>query len=149
MTDLLYAFICGLKRRSIPALFHKYSEVKDGDLYVSFEITGYEPENTTYRTIQGMDIFGSYDYMWTREQPHPEWQEVFASHKDFLSALNGKADIDGLLNAFRFTRNNGNALEHELEDAGNGCGSIRMCANSKGGNLQYFQIVQACTLMTE
>ena len=96
-----------------------------------------------------MDIFGSYDYMWTREQPHPEWQEVFASHKDFLSALNGKADIDGLLNAFRFTRNNGNALEHELENAGNGCGSIRMCANSKGGNLQYFQIVQACTLMTE
>ena len=26
MTDLLYAFICGLKRRSIPALFHKEKE---------------------------------------------------------------------------------------------------------------------------
>ena len=26
---------------------NKYSEVKDGDLYVSFEITGYKPENTT------------------------------------------------------------------------------------------------------
>lgn len=128
---------------------NKYSEVKNGDLYVSIEITGYEPENTTYRTIQGMEIFAGYDYMWTRENPHPEWQEVFASHKDFLEALNGKSDVDGLINAFRFTRNNGNAVEFEREYAGNGCGSIRMCANSKGGNLQYFQIVQAVTLMTE
>ena len=96
-----------------------------------------------------MDLFGSYDYMWTREQPHPEWQEVFASHKDFLSALNGKADIDGLLNAFRFTRHNGCGVEFEREYGGNGCGSIRMCANSKGGNLQYFQIIQTITLKTE
>ncbi len=128
---------------------NKYSEVKDGDLYVSFEITGYEPENTTYRTIHGMDIFAGYESMWTLAYPHPEWKEIFASHKDFLSALNGKADIDGLLNAFRFTRNFGNAQEYEREYAGDGCGSIRMCANSKQGNLQYFQIIQTCTLMTE
>ena len=128
---------------------NKYSEVKNGDLYVSMEITGYEPENTTYRTIQGMDMFAGYDYMWTLAYPHPEWQEIFASHKDFLSALNGKRDIDGLLNAFRFTRTFGNAMEFELEYAGNGCGTIRMCSRFKGGDVQYFQVVQACTLMTE
>ena len=128
---------------------NKYSEVKNGDLYVSMEITGYEPENTTYRTIQGMDIFAGYDYMWTLAYPHPEWQEIFASHKDFLSALNGKRDIDGLLNAFRFTRTFGNAMEFELEYAGNGCGTIRMCSRLNGENVQYFQVVQACTLMTE
>ena len=128
---------------------NKYSEVKNGDLYVSIEITGYEPENTTYRTIQGMTSFSGYDYMWTLDHPHPEWKEVFSSHKDFLEALNGKADIDGLINAFRFTRNNYNALEFELEFAGNGCGYIEMCSKYKGNGVHYFRVIQACTLMTE
>ena len=119
---------------------HKYSETKNGDLYSSIEIVGFEPENTTYRTIQKMEVFGSYEYMWTLDFPHPEWQEIFASHKDFLSALNGKRDIDGLLNAFRFSRNI-SPSPYEFEAPGNGSGRIAF-TNKNNKTQQWFALVQ-------
>lgn len=121
---------------------NKYSETKNGDLYVSLEIVGYEPENTTYRTIQTMEVFGSYEYMWTLDFPHPEWQEIFASHKDFLSAMHGTRDIDGLLNAFRFSRNCSKVpSEYEYYCPGNGYGRI-VFTSKQNKNKQFFGFAQ-------
>ena len=118
---------------------NKYSEIKDGDLYVSIEIVGYEPENTTYRTIEKMN-FGSYEYMYNLKYPHPEWQKIFESHKSFLSAANGTRDIDGLLNSFRFSRTF-SKTPYELEAPTNGYGTIAF-TNMKNKDEQWFAFAQ-------
>lgn len=84
-----------------------YSEMGKGDVYVAFEIVGFSPETTTCRTVQQIGFSGDYEYMFSRINPHPEWRETFASYRGFLeTACEGK-DLQGMLNSFYFSRNQG------------------------------------------
>ena len=93
-----------------------YSEMGKGDVYVSFEIVGFSPENTTCRTVHQIGFSGDYEYMYSRINPHPEWREVFSSCRSFLETHCEGKDLEGMLNSFYFSRNQGSPSEPLLYD---------------------------------
>lgn len=94
-----------------------YSEMGKGDVYVSFEIVGFSPDNTTCRTVHQIGFSGDYEYMYSRINPHPEWREIFSSYRGFLGTHCEGKDLEGMLHSFYFSRNQGSPSEPLLYDA--------------------------------
>lgn len=93
-----------------------YSEMGKGDVYVSFEIVGFSPDNTTCRTVHRIEFSGDYEYMYSRINPHPEWREIFSSYRGFPETFCEGKDLEGMLHSFYFSRNQGSPSEPLLYD---------------------------------
>ena len=94
-----------------------YSEMGKGDVYVSFEIVGFSPDNTTCRTVHRIEFSGDYEYMYSRINPHPEWREIFSSYRGFPETFCEGKDLEGMLHSFYFSRNQSCPSEPLLYDA--------------------------------